>query len=508
MQTRATTWTRPNTPSSRVCVDAHKRLCEIEGEGTPKRRDRWKPRSTPTPPTADQSMLAAQAEIRRINAKGDSKTLNEVKYLKTLHRRVEQLNAEQSARDDADIARAREKLRARKAQRPESIDVMTATRRELRDRSLEVIERDGGHLAPHQLDKIDKLVRETTEYVNPVTICRRLLLTESDAYRSAFRKALEPRGHPIFTPEEGAAVLAYRAANEGTGSAGGFGVPVLIDPTIIPSAGASAAPVLSLATSVVVTTDAWKGVTSPGTSWGWKGEAAAASDDSPTLAQPSIPVYTANGWIPFSYELGQDYPGWAAEAQMVLAQGYVDMMAEDTIAGSGSSQPFGVFNRLMGVTTSPSHIVVTTSGQLGAVDVRKAWSSLPQRWRDNATWLAHGSVETLVKQFASGNSEVDYHSALAPDGTRISALEGRPLVTTDYAPAFTGSTSGTYAYAVVGDFRGGFRVISRAGMEVQLVEQLFDQATALPTAQRGWYATARLGWDVIVNDAFRIIANA
>jgi HK97 family phage major capsid protein len=184
-------------------------------------------------------------------------------------------------------------------------------------------------------------------------------------------------------------------------------------------------------------------------------------------------------------------------------------LAQDTISGSGSSQPFGIFNRLMGVTTSPAHIVVTTAGQLGAVDVRKAWQALPQRWRDNATWLANGSVETLVRQFANGDSEVDFQSTLAPDGTRISALEGRPFISTDYAPDFAGHTAGTLAAAVVGDFRGGFRVISRAGMEVELVKNVPNLPTAgVPTMQRGWYATARLGWDAVVNDAFRIIANA
>jgi HK97 family phage major capsid protein len=185
------------------------------------------------------------------------------------------------------------------------------------------------------------------------------------------------------------------------------------------------------------------------------------------------------------------------------------MLANNTVAGSGSSQPFGVFTRMMGVTTNPAHIVVTTAGQLGAVDVRKAWQSLPQRWRANATWLAHSSVETLVKGFAAGSSQVDYAQTLTQDGTRISALEGRPFVSSDYCPNFAGVTTGTMAAAVVGDFKNGFRVVVRCGMEVENVQHVPNLPTSnVPTFQKGWFAYSRLGWDVVVNDSMRIIANS
>jgi HK97 family phage major capsid protein len=436
------------------------------------------------PPVKLDPLQVLQAEIKRIERRGDAKSLTEDKNLKKMHRQVAVLNAEKRVRDDADVARAKEKFRARRAQRADTIDVMHATRAELRDASLEVIERDGGHLSPAQLDAMDSLVRNVTDDVNPVEISRRVLTTQSPAYISAFRKELDPTWQPaVWTPEEAAAVTAYRMAmSEATPSSGGLGVPVLIDPTIIPSASASAAPVLGLATTVVVTTNKWSGVTSPGTSWGWRGEAVAVGDSTATLAQPSIPVYEAAGYIQHSYEVAADYPNFAAEMQSILAVGYVDMVASETVVGTGSSRPYGVFPQMMGITTNPSHIVATSVGALNSTDVRKAWQALPQRWRANATWLAHGSVETLVKGFGgtTGSSLVDYQTGLAPDGSRMSALEGRPLITTDYAPNFAGSTLGTVAAAVVGDFRNGMRVISRAGMEVETVQHVrtFRRPTA------------------------------
>ena len=46
------------------------------------------------------------------------------------------------------------------------------------------------------------------------------------------------------------------------GSAGGYGVPVLIDPSIILTSGAGAAPILDVCRVARVTTNQWKGVSS------------------------------------------------------------------------------------------------------------------------------------------------------------------------------------------------------------------------------------------------------
>jgi len=56
--------------------------------------------------------------------------------------------------------------------------------------------------------------------------------------------------------------ITERAASSSS-SAGGYGVPVLIDPTIILTSGAADAPVLSVCRVETITTDAWKGVSSP-----------------------------------------------------------------------------------------------------------------------------------------------------------------------------------------------------------------------------------------------------
>src|ERR1019366_5988810 len=182
------------------------------------------------------------------------------------------------------------------------------------------------HLAPHQIDHVDKLLRSRNGDVDGAVIAKRILLSENDAYRSAFMKGVT-ESSPIFSAQEQAAVAEFRAANEGTGSAGGFGIPVLIDPTIILTSGAADAPLLQISRVVTITTDAWKGVSSSGVVWSYDAEASAVSDDTPTFAQPQVPVYMARGFIPYSIEVGQDYPGFADEMAMLLGQGFVDLLA-------------------------------------------------------------------------------------------------------------------------------------------------------------------------------------
>jgi HK97 family phage major capsid protein len=378
-----------------------------------------------------------------------------------------------------------------------------ASNLELRDAALQVLETEGSNLAPRQLDHVDKLLRSRTAEVDGSVIAKRLLLSETDDYRSAFAKAVTQTA-PVFTPAESAAVAEFRAAAEGTGSAGGFGVPVLIDPTIVLTSGAADAPILAISRMVTVTTDAWKGVSSSGVSWSYDAESAVVSDDTPTFAQPTIPVYSARGYVPFSIEIGQDYPGFADEMAMLLGQGFVDLVAKQSCTGSGVACPTGIFTALANATNSPAHVTVTTVGALGALDVRAAWSSLPERYRPRATWVMSPSVLAKVSAFGNGLALSDFTVNLLADGTSV--LTGRPVVVTDYAPSFTGTT-GAANVAVVGDF-SRYVVIQRAGMSVELVPTIFDSSTARPTGERAWFATARHGLGVSDANGFRLLANS
>ena len=383
---------------------------------------------------------------------------------------------------------------------PSALDLRSATRGELRDAALKVLETEGRGLAAHQEDHVDQLLRTKTAYTDGAVIAKRMLVTESDAYRSAFAKAIS-QPVPAFDADEVRAINEFRAMSEGTDTAGGFGIPVLIDPSIILTSGAAAAPVLNLARVITVTTDEWKGVSSAGSSWSYDGEGTAVSDDTPTIAQPNIPVYTARGFIPFSAEIGADYVGFAAEMRALLDAGYIDLVASQTITGSGSASPTGIFTALDANTNV--EVVVTTDGSFGAVDVLKVWKSLPERYRANASWIMHTDVENEVRGFATSGPGSYYTVDLAAAG--IGTLFGRPVYTTDYAPEFTGTT-GAANILVVGDF-SNFVVAQRAGMSVELIPHLFDVTNNRPTNQRGFFATARHGFDSVNDLGFRLLQN-
>jgi HK97 family phage major capsid protein len=380
------------------------------------------------------------------------------------------------------------------------IDVSTASRQQVRDAALAIIDRDAKNLPARNGDHVDMLVRSRNGNCDGTQIAKRLVLTENDAYRSAFMKGVMHQS-PAFTSEEARALDEFRAMSEGSDGAGGYGIPVLIDPSIILTSGAAAAPVLDLARVVTVTTDEWKGVASTGMSWSYDSEAAEVSDDSPTLTQPTIPVYTARGFIPYSIEVGDDYPAFAAEMRRLLDAGYIDLVAQQTITGSGSSSPTGVFTALDANTNV--EVVVTTDGAFGAVDVLKAWKSLPERYRANATWIMNTDVENEIRTFAAGADSAYYTVDLSAGG--IGTLFGRPIRTTDYAPEFTGTT-GAANILVVGDF-SNFVVAQRAGMSVELIPHLFGTSNGRPTGQRGWFATARHGFDSVNDLGFRLLQN-
>jgi len=71
-----------------------------------------------------------------------------------------------------------------------------------------------------------------------------------------------------LTGEEAEAVramqrLEYRAMSEGSGPVGAYGLPVLIDPSILLASGAEATPILNIARVVPTSTNVCKGVASP-----------------------------------------------------------------------------------------------------------------------------------------------------------------------------------------------------------------------------------------------------
>ncbi|SEF34386.1 phage major capsid protein, HK97 family [Amycolatopsis pretoriensis] len=382
------------------------------------------------------------------------------------------------------------------------VDVRTMDWRTARDGALRVLEdRDSNHmLNAHQADLLDNRVRSA----GYTELARRILVTENEHYRSAFHKKMTRGNDAVLTPEESIAMLRYeeyRAASEGTTTAGGFAIPVFIDPSVILTDQETDNPFLSIARQVDVNTNAWKGVSAAGVSWSFDAEATAVSDDSITIAQPSVTVFTARGFIPYSIEIGEDWPGFQSEMARLLAEGYDELLIDKFSRGSGSGEPRGILTALG--AASGSQVVSTTDGAFGQEDIYKTWKSLPQKYRRKASWMMSVDINNRIRQFGAANV---YHAATVtlPAGA-AEVLFNKPVYESPYFPDFTGTT-GVENRCVVGDF-SNYVIARRTGMNVELVPQLFDVTNNRPTGQRGWFAYARIGGNSVNDAAFRLLQN-
>lgn len=399
----------------------------------------------------------------------------------------------ESARKQANIPELRNDFQIARGVET-NLDLRSASRTEVRDAAKKLIDEADHMTAEAQSSALRNASHSTTDRDGD-TIARMIVASERDEYKSAFMKSMSGR-ESLMTDVERRAVEEFRAMSS-TDGAGGYAVPTLIDPTVITTDGSGDLGILPYCRIETITNDAWKGVSAGHTAWSFDAEAAEVSDDTSTFTQPSVPAESARGFIPFSIEIGQDFPDFANQMGMLLREGYDDLLAENlaTGAGSGSNAPWGVF------TTTTTKVDVTTDNTFGADDLDKVWAALGEKFRSRATWFCSVDVENAIRAFASTQG-----SRFTVDQTRegITLLNGRPVVLSDYAPAWSG-TDGANILAV-GDFNR-FLVAQRAGMTVEYVPNLFGTTNARPTGQRGWFAHARVGSDLITTNAMRVLKN-
>jgi HK97 family phage major capsid protein len=213
----------------------------------------------------------------------------------------------------------------------------------------------------------------------------------------------------------------------------------------------------------------------------------------------------ARGFIPFSIEIQSDYPSFASEMSTLLAQGYDELLVNKFTIGSGTGEPKGILTAISAV--AGDRVKVTTGGSIGAPDPYAVWKALPQKYRRNASWLMSVGVNNAIRQIGAANVFHGYTVNL-PEGW-ADQLFNRPVYESAYMPDTTTWTTTAEGQAIVGDFQN-FVVARNGGMNVELVPMLFNQAVAgtgvgMPTAQRGWFAYARIGSDSSNTAGFRLL---
>jgi HK97 family phage major capsid protein len=348
----------------------------------------------------------------------------------------------------------------------------------------------------------DRLIRSgDADDVAGADLAQRWLTVAGDpAYESAFMRMMrDPQaGFAEFDDRERAAWRAgrilQRALGEGAGGLGGqYLVPVFIDPTIMLSNAGSNNPLRQASRVEQIATSAWNGVASAGASAEWIAEAAEVADGSPTLTQPSVPMYKGDSFVPFSFELEGDAAGLMSQLASVLADAAELLQRTAYTVGTGTAQPAGVITGATTLTQSPT-------GAFAAAHVTQVQNALPPRFSANARWMGNIAVLNTIALFQTANGSLVYPEVRNTPST----LLRKPLDELSDMSADM-STTGS-KYLLYGDF-SNFLIVDRIGSTIELVQNLFG-TNRRPTGQRGALLWFRTGSAVLVPNAFRVLVKA
>ena len=330
-------------------------------------------------------------------------------------------------------------------------------------------------------------------------IARRVLVTGSPQYRSAFNKYLA--GKPRNAEED-------RAMSLGTTTAGGFAVVYELDPTFIRTSNLSVNPFRAICRKVTIAgTNEWRGVTSAGIVAAYGAEAAESSDNSPTLAQPAAIVQRASAFVPFSIEAGQDITGLQGELAVGIQDAKDDLEALEFTTGVGTTvHPQGI---LVGATSTTA---TTTTGAFVIADMYKLEQALKPRSRPRAVFVANRAFYNDVRAFDTAGGAgmwYGYPNPLAgglgnnvPTDGRISQPLMGYAAYEDSAMVSVLTTGGKVA--VFGDFNA-FVIVDRIGLDVEIIPHLFGSSNRYPTGQRGLFAYWRNTSKVVDATAFQVL---
>jgi HK97 family phage major capsid protein len=383
--------------------------------------------------------------------------------------------------------------------------VVRLSRKAKMDLALKVVEHElSRSLTPSQVDHIDGLLRSPwTQDFNGGIFALRVATYGTDVWFRTWLKLMSGTG-VAYAPDELAA-MALRAETMrslGEFDTGAFGLPIAIDPTIISLGTLDDSSILSVCKVVPTTSNLWKGVVATGGGgFQLKGENGVIGDGSPVFSQPVVKVFALTDFVPFSYEIGSDFPGWfQTEAPRMFAANYADRISLDTsVGGDGVTAPEGLFSGLVGVTSST--VRVGTSGALSAVDVRAAWAALPPRMKNDPSccWHMHNTTWDRIQGLGLGNDVQSFESG-------DQRLMAKKVILSSYDPPLP-TTSGTASYLVCGAMSRYAVVQHTSGVSAELIPQLRDPSSGMPNGERGLLAVVRHGSAVLDPASFVILTN-
>lgn len=366
-------------------------------------------------------------------------------------------------------------------------------RRDIESRALRAIEIEDD-LSDDNKAHVERMLRN--KRINRGgALARHILTTGRPEYRDAFIE-LSLRAQPILTAEQADAVKEIRGLQITTDASGGYLMPFTLDPTIILTNNGVVNPIRQLATVNSVATDNWQGITSAGVTASYDAEESEVSDDTPTLAQPSIAIHQGQAFVPFSVQAEDDFASLSSELADAFADAKDRLELNAFTLGTGTGQPFGLI-------TEATVVATTTADTFVRGDVYKLQQAVAPRHRRNGVWMANLNVLNLIAEFDTGSGSVH---RLLTDGPVGVGASGQIRLQAAYENSeMDGVIDAAASNKILayGDFKK-YRIHDRIGMTVELVPYLFG-ANRRPTGQRGWYSRFRHGARLIDAAAVKVL---
>ena len=355
------------------------------------------------------------------------------------------------------------------------------------------------YLSPEERSNVENLMG-TVDTMDG-KLARRILLTGNPSYVRAFEKVMSGNEHGL-ADDERAAMNAWHEFRVGslTDSAGGYAIPFAVDTTIIDTRDGSTNPFRQISTVKQTLADVWTGVSSAGVTASFDAEAAEVSDDTPTLAAPSITTRMARAFVPFSIEIGMDWANMDADIRTMFSNAKDDLEATVFATGAaGSNQPIGIVTALDGTA---SEVAPATVEVFAVADLYALEEALGPRYRGRASWVANKAIYNDIRTFGTSDSHALWER-LGP--AQPAQLLGYPVYEASAMDsAFDAAATADNFLLILGDF-SNYYIIDRVGMNVELIPHLFATANNYPSGQRGMFAFWRVGADSVNDGGFSML---
>jgi HK97 family phage major capsid protein len=353
-------------------------------------------------------------------------------------------------------------------------------------------------------ESAERVVTEGSRYSRQVA--EWVAAASTPGYEAAFRAVLAGgpaslHGDDSLELRRVQSFISERAMSEGSGAAGQFAVPPMLDPALLLTSSGSTNPFRQLATVKTIATQTWKGVTTAGVTAEWTAEAAEMTDASPTLGQPTITPVRADALVQASWELFED-SSLASDLAMLFADARDNLEATAFAVGTGSTQPTGVVVALGLITAS--RVSAQTNGAFGSIDIYNVDDALPARFHPGASWVAHRAFWNRTRRFAEGSGPQHAFWTDFSPGTPSTLLGHAVYDSSAMQSTISAATASSDDCLILADWRRAMVVVDRVPLMV-LTNTWVLGPSRRPTAETQVAAFWRVGSDVVVPQAARML---